>query len=815
MRRLIPSIAFLAALSATAAAPPLDGLEARARLLALADARRYDATLLRKLAAHPDGAVRAETAAVIGHLADARTLDLLGRLAGDGAAEVRARAAQAFGTLALDLPGERDVEAESLKRLSRLVSDDSPKVRAAAAWGLGALGSEEGFARLVRRLDNEPDASVRAFMLAELWRSRDAGWVRSAERALGDADAGVRFAATWSLARSGRPEAAAGLRRAARDRDPLVRAVALDGARRGRAADFWDEAAAGLRDPDARVRIAALLALAGPVAARSSATLPPPLDGLLPGLVAERDPQRAHERVAAIRLAGAARACRPQLVAAVGGSDEWSAAEALSALAAQAAPEAEGLIDGWLASESAPRRAGAVAAAALLPDAWGRLTRALEDAAPAVRLAALEAGAESLPIEAFEARLGDTDPAVRAAAVDALRARKAVPPHARLLELLAREGDAALPDAAVTIVDALAAGPALTGEARVALRSLLEGRDAVVARAAWGALRAHGAPVGLPEVATGRDLAYYREVVEWAGTGRWMTLVTVRGTIQVRLDTRNAPLACYRLTELAEAKFFENLTFHRVVPDFVIQGGDPRGDGWGGPGFALRDELSLAPFAAGAVGLALAGPDTGGSQVFVALTPQPHLTGRYPHLGTVVNGADVAERVRRGDRLLAARVGEGDLPPYLPVWYGRLGPARLDGAIPGWHTERENYRPRAEWLDQLRSARLRYDVTVAMGTWCPDSREQLPRLEAVLAALGEASPFAPPLMLGADRTKEVDPASFPFGPVERVPTIVVSAGGTEVGRIVETPASGSIEEDLVRMLAPLEGWDVPPPAGEQ
>lgn len=815
MRRMIPSIALLAALSAVAATPPLDSLDARARLLALADARRYDATLLRELAGHPDSTVRAETAAVTGHLGNARALDLLGRLAGDRSAEVRARAAQALGKLALDLGGDRGVQAASLERLTRLLSDDTPKVRAAASWGLGALGSEEGFAGLARRLHGEPDPSVRAFILAELWRSKAGEWVPAAERALGDADAGVRFGAAWSLARSGRPEAAPGLRRAARDRDPVVRAVALDGARRGRAGDFRDEALAGLRDPAARVRIAALLALAGSVAARSSQPLPPPLDAVLPGLVAELDPQRAHERVAAIRLAGASGACRPQLVAAASGSDEWAAAEARAALAGQAAPEAAGLIDGWLGSESAARRAAAVAAAALLPDAAQRLTRALADPAPAVRLAALEAGAESLPLESVEARLGDADPAVRAAAVDALRARKANLSPERLLDLLAREGDAALPDAAVTIVDALAAGPALAAETRAALESLLAGRDAVVARAAWRALRAHGAPVALPEVATGRELPYYRGVVEWAGKPRWMTLVTVRGTIQVRLDTRHAPLACYRLAELAEAKFFDNLTFHRVVPNFVVQGGDPRGDGWGGPGFALRDELSPVPFAAGAVGLALAGSDTGGSQLFVTLTPQPHLTGRYPHLGTVVAGAEVAERVRRGDRLLAVRVGEGDLPAYLPVWYGRLDPGRLDGGIPGWRAERETYRPRAEWLGFLRSARLRYDITVAMGTWCPDSREQVPRLEAVLAALGDASPFAAPVLLGADRTKEVDPARFPFGPVERVPTIVVSAGGAEVGRIVETPASGSIEEDLARMLAPLEGWDVPPPAEEE
>jgi len=96
-----------------------------------------------------------------------------------------------------------------------------------------------------------------------------------------------------------------------------------------------------------------------------------------------------------------------------------------------------------------------------------------------------------------------------------------------------------------------------------------------------------------------------------------------------------------------------------------------------------------------------------------------------------------------------------------------------------------------------------------VGTWCGDSREQLPRLEAVLDALGQRSPFEGLRMLGIDRSKAVDARAWRFGKVELVPTIVVTMSGAEVGRIVETPASGTIEEDLVRILAPLEGWEVP------
>jgi len=98
---------------------------------------------------------------------------------------------------------------------------------------------------------------------------------------------------------------------------------------------------------------------------------------------------------------------------------------------------------------------------------------------------------------------------------------------------------------------------------------------------------------------------------------------------------------------------------------------------------------------------------------------------------------------------------------------------------------------------------------VAMGTWCSDSHEQIPRLQAVLLALGQQSPFDPPHLLGVDRSKAIDSKLYLYGVVELVPTVVVTAAGSEVGKIVETPKSGSVEEDLVRILAPIEGWALP------
>jgi hypothetical protein len=188
------------------------------------------------------------------------------------------------------------------------------------------------------------------------------------------------------------------------------------------------------------------------------------------------------------------------------------------------------------------------------------------------------------------------------------------------------------------------------------------------------------------------------------------------------------------------------------------------------------------------------------------LSEQAHLKGRYPHLGEVVAGLEVASRLQRGDRILRVRAGEGPLPQFYPLWYGLLAPERLDAGIAGWREERERYRPRAELLDRLAGARMRYGIVAAMGTWCGDSREQIPRLLAIVAALGERSPFSAPRLVGGDRGKGYDATLYPFGAVELVPTIVVTLEGAEIGRIVETPSSGSLVEDLVRILAPIEGW---------
>lgn len=111
-------------------------------------------------------------------------------------------------------------------------------------------------------------------------------------------------------------------------------------------------------------------------------------------------------------------------------------------------------------------------------------------------------------------------------------------------------------------------------------------------------------------------------------------------------------MTCLNFLQLAGQGFYDGLVFHRVVPDFVVQGGDPRGDGVGGPGYSIRDEMNLLRYRRGVLGMALSGPDTGGSQFFITLSPQPHLDGGYTAFGEVVAGDGVLDRIVQGDRIV-------------------------------------------------------------------------------------------------------------------------------------------------------------------
>jgi cyclophilin family peptidyl-prolyl cis-trans isomerase len=135
-----------------------------------------------------------------------------------------------------------------------------------------------------------------------------------------------------------------------------------------------------------------------------------------------------------------------------------------------------------------------------------------------------------------------------------------------------------------------------------------------------------------------------------------LRVVTSVGSFTIAFAGVEAPINQASLVALAGAGFYDGLSFHRVVPGFVVQGGDPRGDGYGGPGFVVPCEWSNLRYERGTVGIALAGKDTGGSQFFVTQTPQPHLDARYTVVGQISEGLEVVDLLLPGDHIESVQV---------------------------------------------------------------------------------------------------------------------------------------------------------------
>lgn len=149
-----------------------------------------------------------------------------------------------------------------------------------------------------------------------------------------------------------------------------------------------------------------------------------------------------------------------------------------------------------------------------------------------------------------------------------------------------------------------------------------------------------------------RTQTEYTTIAQWSRQPHTATIHMTRGKIVVHLLGQDAPMTTWNFAQLAGKKYFDESTFMRVVPNFVIQGGDPRNDQEGGPGYAIRDEINLQKYTRGAVGMALSGPDTGGSQFFITHSPQPHLDGGYTIFGRVEEGMSaVVDQTERGDKV--------------------------------------------------------------------------------------------------------------------------------------------------------------------
>jgi cyclophilin family peptidyl-prolyl cis-trans isomerase/HEAT repeat protein len=533
----------------------------------------------------------------------------------------------------------RDPLPAALPLLRRLTGDPDPLVRAWAARGLGRVGAGSEDLAALTLLLNEPGAGPAAGPVVEALRAGAA------------------------LVGGGKAPAAPSWR-------PRLLALLSD-PRAGVRVTAIDAAAAWLPDSDLgaalAVRAGASAEPAKGAAGATGAAVPAAAAGVATALATSVPLAQTVERGSALVALARGRDSRAAaLVAAAAGSPE----PRLRARAAEAAGLlGETEILGRLAADPSPLVREAALTARLLPAPAPSSAASSSGSAGAAGKAG-KAGAVQGPAgdtatavasQAAAAALSDPDEGVRITAVDWLADHPVVP-----LANLTGALTAALRDESIEsplgVIKALAARGEAEPRERGAVVELLErmGRQPSYAlrREAAAGLTRLGRPA--PSLAPaqsleagpgGDELRSYREIVERTRRPRTVEVRTNRGTFRLRLDCPRAPRTCLNFLDLAGQHFYDGLLFHRVVPDFVIQAGDPRGDGFGGPGYVLGDEINRLRYRRGIVGMALAGPDTGGSQFFITLSPQPHLDGGYTAFGEVIAGAEVLGAIQAGDRI--------------------------------------------------------------------------------------------------------------------------------------------------------------------
>lgn len=662
----------LVAACATGRTPPVGALGpaevgAYARVLAAADSRHPDSAAIGAAAASAHPAVRRAGVLAAGQLRLRSASPMLRALLRDADSSVAARAAFSLALL-------RD--SASLPSLDSALAFAEP-VAVQAAFALGELG-EAARTTLVARADDARPL-VRAELLLATAKLRPVP-PAPAITALGSADPCVRWAGAYALSR---PRVAAGVSAmVAFARDP--RLLAEDSTVHS-PAGAYECAPSETRAQLARalVRSATGDSLAAPALAvlrtlaidkaphvrinaiRSLATFGDSAVAPIVGATHDRDPS---VRIAAAQaLAG--RKLAPDLWIALWNADSStmyrrsfleSATRSGVTLPAHAA---------WRASGDWHLRAALADAAALAPvPAVGTTlaTPLLADPDPRVRQSAVAAVAAFLDSAGGAARravvvgaLRDRDFFVRATALLALADSARASEVPAVLASYALAAHDSGNDARIAAIRYIAAAwkrdSASVGDSLRRIIAALPASDDPLVRAEARGVTPLATWPGTEGVAGAADWydGTVREVVSptLAGAPLRARIETVRGVVILELLGEDAPLTVANFVALARKGFYRNVHFHRVVPNFVAQDGDPRGDGNGGPGYAIRDELNVRRYTRGAVGMALSGPDTGGSQYFLTLSPQPHLDARYTIFARVVGGADVMDRLVQGDAI--------------------------------------------------------------------------------------------------------------------------------------------------------------------
>jgi len=617
--------------------------------------------------------VRAMAAFALGEVESAAAAEaLLGVLSSAREPLLRARAVEALGKIAPALPKGQETRApllgkailEALKvesqrrpapdRLSVLLgltaalraktadggpviagflTSSDPRIRADAANTLARLKLKDGNDQLRRLLVSDPDPVVRANAARVLGATDDKVSVKALlDRALEDRDSRVRVSAIRALGAL---------------KDPIASAPLLERGRRN-FSKFNRESG----DLNELLEIAATLGrLLGGTGNAAAFSWLRQLSSDIARLAPE--PEIASVRISPdnyLRELGAGAAAKRKAQETI--LLDWRAASSL----AQALGEFAALPDSTKNKKELGLQAENILRAMLDYKNSGLTINTLvavhsEYAIPDA-LRALAAFKPKDLAEVLDKHLRESDVIIRATAAELLGELPPDEANTRaLIEVLPEAlQDRELNDAALAILDSL--GKQKSARANEAIKTALDSSDYLVRRKAVTLLKANAAgdfSSRIGTVQTRNTTVDYERAINRIGKTVTAIVTTSKGAFTVQLLPNDAPLNVDNFVELAKRRYFAGITVHRVVPNFVIQDGDPRGDGNGGPGYQIRCEINEVPYERGAVGMALSGKDTGGSQWFATHSPQPHLDGGYTVFGKVIRGMDVVDNIVRGD----------------------------------------------------------------------------------------------------------------------------------------------------------------------
>jgi cyclophilin family peptidyl-prolyl cis-trans isomerase/HEAT repeat protein len=682
--------------------------DAAISILRLEDRREFGGELLALLSSD-DPVTRGRAAVAAGRIGDPRAIDPLSALTRDRDPLVRACAAFALGEI------EDSAAAVPLALLLRGDAERAPHVRALAVEGLGKLKAARFAPLCVTALSDASDEVRGAAALAS-WQIQAASAYGDLIRLARNSSDDLRWKASYALMRmlgaaapgrtpipggvefseEARAQIHAALVERSRDPDFRCRLAAVRGL-----GSFSDEGTrailhSALSDADWRVRVEAVRALTpprpegaepSPGRAIDASTLRPALGDQNPNVRIS-----AMEALARTEVVGGATAeletlladrdlsDREREVASVALAARWKS-EIGTATPAGAESIATAITNlGRLLTENTAWSIRATAAEVLdpgNPTGLALLDRLLHDD-PRVAKTAVEpvlkqkaasrpAGQNTLAAigSSLDWLLASPDPVLRAITIetagslvgDSIDAASGT----EWVALLKRQWDISrsdrVDDAALAIVgqtERLLVDPGV----KEILRDAASSGDPQVRREARRILVAKGLEAASSRsepIETGRSREEYASILRWAEKDHQVEIRTSRGIVRIRLFARDAPLTCWNFVRLADSGFYDRGRWHRIVPDFVAQDGCPRGDGYGGPGYTIRCEINEKRFVTGAVGMALSGKDTGGSQFFICHSPQPHLDGRYTVFGQVVDGMDVVDRLIQNDPIETVR----------------------------------------------------------------------------------------------------------------------------------------------------------------